>query len=881
MAINQKWWQATIKNLGMWSGINGWFETVIPYDEINKPENKEFEYLAAFKRNPAYQSNFQPETLRNLNISTRFPPIEPESVNGQPARAFQIPEENFSESYRQFISLRDPNNDTAAGGGGWWSNPLFPGFWRGNNTTTGWKTVYNGWNWWPVVQHSFIPNNGQMYYQGFLANTMAYYTGYYQEWRGGLTSWFRRDFSSRTQKVVKTLNWKMNNKGEIYPARSTSISATGVDKPELSQYGDIGIWPQLVWGELPRAEGIRPDQYDGSDERARHYPFDALVDNDQVLVQRTYQHINESQQINRIQFETYQEIFGSQALIREVDWYQWLICYAANISMFIKPNYKQPYFEAICEWMNSNHNLNLTTRQIKKIISLNHPRINYNVSSEGWCLGKPHGHHLSVFQADNRNMKEAITPYNRAMQDIYPPPQIPGYNPEEDTEIIFNEEEIQSWVRETLRGASGQEGNFLRFVAAANQFKTVLPSVKFETDEGNLIQVRDCTMAEWKALYWDRLQTGIIPSNISVRIYQKERGNNLISLNSRIRMAQAFLRPVIQTDGETEYVKLTLFSEPMPITDNKHNIQHKNVTRLQTNNLITPNQWGDENWWASFLGESGFLKYSDSDIWRSYNTLDEAWPRMMATAAQEGDLSIPDWLANTTAREAWEKVYQGQSITISVTDLSRTLTQNLQAKIRDTFDSPEFIAWIDTYASPDSEIITVPEKLGQKQSKLFLTPDRVGGEGLERTLNMLWTDDISTLNTEYNQAVSSYYRSSDSEIDSVGTISNYSTITRADRRRRTQNIINSVFTNYGWDAVTGGPDNFAADEEWQAIAEENQEIYDDEVASQEFFVFNLPQSWNFPVNRNLASPNRPQFGFIINWSRILSYRIKSLLNPEN
>ena len=65
--MNKKFWERTTTDLGLWKGMNGWLETVIPYDEIAKPVNKSQAHLAAFTRNPKYQGNFVPETVsRNL-----------------------------------------------------------------------------------------------------------------------------------------------------------------------------------------------------------------------------------------------------------------------------------------------------------------------------------------------------------------------------------------------------------------------------------------------------------------------------------------------------------------------------------------------------------------------------------------------------------------------------------------------------------------------------------------------------------------------------------------------------------------------------------------------------------------------------------------------
>jgi hypothetical protein len=139
---------------------------------------------------------------------------------------------------------------------------------------------------------------------------------------------------------------------------------------------------------------------------------------------------------------------------------------------------------------------------------------------------------------------------------------------------------------------------------------------------------------------------------------------------------------------------------------------------------------------------------------------------------------------------------------------------------------------------------------------------------------------VEELNASYNSIVTSYYRNSDTTFTTMdGTaISNWPLVMANDGRNRvSQRFLNSIRTNHKFYLI----DN--EDAEWQQIAAENSEKIDseDNYGGHEFFLFDLPESWNFPVNRNMESRAIPRFGFIINWSKILSYRIKTMLAPDN
>lgn len=860
MAIDQKWWQSTIANLGMWTGINGWLETVIPYDEIVKPSNKQAETLAAFKRNPNYQSGFVPETLQTGLNPDRFPP------NGAIVNSGSRNPEGEIGSFAVRRTQEADNNR---------ANPLFRGSWRSMNTRSGWQTVLNGWNWWPVIRHSYFPNNHQMYYQGFLANTMAFYTGYYQEWAGGETANFRSDFRNRTKKVIKTLDWKMNNRGEIYPARQTRVNATGVDKPELSQYGDIGVWPQLVWGELPRAESttqetLFEDLLGRSDlGPLRYYQLDDPKTADRVLVRRTYTDIKESKRLYQYQFETYQQIFGSDATIAEVDWYQWLIRAAGRIVRFIKPAYKQRYLQAMCDWINANHNLTLTTRQIKKIISLQSidsetGRSQLSSSSaEDWCIAPP-----ASTSPQSMGIANGLS-----QTDTIPELALAELQTERD---LLQSQDLQDWVLETIAAANNTGGgNLFAGIVNTRSRKRMIPDLQFKNNAGELVPVGDFTMQEWQELFWDRMQTGSRPANIQAAVFRKpldenQNFRNSLTLQSTTKWEQNDIAAVGEnSNGDFDKV-LLLCSEPLPFEVVGLSNQ-KRTDRLGTSNLITPNQYGDDAWWASFLGEDGFMRYGDSHNWTSLSQLYSAWPRMRTLAQAETE-AIPLWL-QVTAEEAWEKVYQGQAITLSVKEANQTLLEAVRSifALRD-----------DEFFGEETRTIAVPEteRYGEEHNSRYILTQLEQDE-LSQVSGILWTDDVGELNEYYNEVVPQYWRQSDTTFTQTGTISNWPIINSLDSRGRlTRRITGSSQGIDGkdyWVAVVGP----SPDAEWQAVIEENQEFFDPEEPLKEYFMFDLPERWNFPVNRNMESRARPKFGFIINWSRILSYRIKTMLAPDN
>lgn len=260
--INQKWYEATLKSIGMYKGMNGWLETVIPYEELDKPTPSEKEEIspAAFIRNPAYQSNFIPETADAVNMSERVP----------------------DKSTMRLMPSGDTDGVT-----GWddlyWSKQL--SFYT-REIAAGKGVTQQGNNFWPAIQNSYFVNESRMYYKGYLANVLGFYTAYYQHWQGGmtraatnasnnyvfplalsqygtdtnyryLTSYFSENTGGRyagwgnNKKLVKTLDWKMSKKGAIYPARPGGVNIVGIDLPDYEKYGDFTAWPQMMWGKLP------------------------------------------------------------------------------------------------------------------------------------------------------------------------------------------------------------------------------------------------------------------------------------------------------------------------------------------------------------------------------------------------------------------------------------------------------------------------------------------------------------------------------------------------------------------------------------------------------------------------------------------------------
>ena len=250
--INQKWYEGTLKSIGMYQGMNGWLETVIPYEAIDKPSSEEKEVIspAAFIRNPAYKSNFTPETAEAVNMSER------------------VHEKSTMRNLTEYPSL-------------YWSKQI--SFYT-TDQPTGKRVTQQVRNFVPTIQNSYFVNESRMYYKGYLANVLGFYTAYYQHWQGGmtrsatssptnyvfplslsqnetnyryLTSYFNSNTGGRfagwgnNKKLVKTLNWKMSKKGAIYPARSTGVNIVGIDLPGYEKYGDFTAWPQMMWGRLP------------------------------------------------------------------------------------------------------------------------------------------------------------------------------------------------------------------------------------------------------------------------------------------------------------------------------------------------------------------------------------------------------------------------------------------------------------------------------------------------------------------------------------------------------------------------------------------------------------------------------------------------------
>jgi hypothetical protein len=846
MAINQKWWQSTIRNLGMWQGINGWLETVIPYAEIVKPSNKQTETLAAFKRNSAYQSRFVPETLRTISISDRIAPLGENAVSDE---QYPRTDEQQNQIARRMANYAD--NYPALFG----SNPR----WRNTQNGIGWRTVLNSWNWWPLLRHSHQPNTEQMYYQGFLANTMAYYTGYYQEWYGGDTYVFGQGgIYNRRKKLIKTLNWKLNNKGEIYPARDTSVQVTGVDRPELKDYGDIAVWPQLMWGDLPRLEGIPfmevpdtmpiPDEEIG--ETPRYYNNSAGT-SDRVIVARLYTNLHESKQKYRIQFETYQEVFGSTARLGQVDKLLWIVAVAARVATLIKPPYRTEYFQSLTEWINQKYATQLTSRGIKKLISVGADQYDQN-----WCLAAP-------------TMKSKVSSSPIPWMEEITSEEIDVLANRNDLESA--EATVQDWVLETLQMCFFGDSQLTVARPSSDWQRRKIHRTRFKINN-ELVNLNDLTMQQWQELFWDKMQTGSRPKSVRTNILKKPVGENgnwggRIELLGNPQFSQNFA-VIHQNNIDTEiWIELMLSSELMPLGNN--NDSPKKADRLGTQNLITPNQYGGDVWWESFVGESGFLKYGDASLWYSLERLFEAWPRLRALAEEE-EGSMPVWL-QSTAEEAWEKVYQGQSLQLNV--LERPVAPSDIANQ----NYPGSLLY-------DGVVFMLPERIKIPNHELVTTENTTNWVGIVSggadIMNLLTGNTVEELNASYNSIVTSYYRNSDTTFTTMdGTaISNWPLVMANDGRNRvSQRFLNSIRTNHKFYLI----DN--EDAEWQQIAAENSEKIDseDNYGGHEFFLFDLPESWNFPVNRNMESRAIPRFGFIINWSKILSYRIKTMLAPDN
>ncbi len=252
--VDQKWYEKTTKSIGMYAGMNGWLETVIPYEELTKNTDKEAISPAVFIKNPAYQSSFSPETAQAVDVSERIY----DKVTMREFEMDNAPQRHFWTSQHSFFT-----------------QPILAG--RG--------VGQQGNNFWPAIQNSYFVNESRMYYKGYLANVLGYYTAYYQHWQGGMTGTARSNRGnpnvfpargsvvaelrylekyfpgsssgvrfagySNNKKLVKTLDWKINKKGSVYPARDSGVNIVGIDLPGYEKYGDFTAWPQMMWGNLP------------------------------------------------------------------------------------------------------------------------------------------------------------------------------------------------------------------------------------------------------------------------------------------------------------------------------------------------------------------------------------------------------------------------------------------------------------------------------------------------------------------------------------------------------------------------------------------------------------------------------------------------------
>jgi hypothetical protein len=368
--VNQKWYEQTTKSIGMYEGMNGFLETIIPYEEIDKPVIKEMISPAAFIANPNYKSSFIPETAAGINFSERIP-------DRQTMRQEIQTESNtvYWTRHRPFLTQRKP-------------------YGQGINI--------QGNNFWPAIQNCYQVNDSRMYYKGYLANVLGFYTAYYQHWQGGmvrdatntqtsgavfpqgltapanpsldyLRNYFPGAVGSRyasygnNKKLVQRLDWKISKKGVIYPAREAGVKMVGMDLPGYEKYGDFTAWSQMMWGRLPsevsslsyllgNSPELGPVDFDnlsdypdvGEDGEVKLVADFSAFDGKYVVRQNIMSGLDPLD----VRLDELIKLLGRNYSVKMYLNAAKMISHSANIYPYLKPEVKSQFEASVLSWLN-------------------------------------------------------------------------------------------------------------------------------------------------------------------------------------------------------------------------------------------------------------------------------------------------------------------------------------------------------------------------------------------------------------------------------------------------------------------------------------------------------------------------------------------------
>jgi len=1004
--INQKWYEATLKSIGMYKGMNGWLESVIPYEELDKPTQAEKEEIspAAFIRNPAYQSNFIPETADAVNMSER------------------VPEKSTMRATSEYSSY-----DL------YWSKQI--SFYT-QNLAAGKGVTQQGNNFWPAIQNSYFVNESRMYYKGYLANVLGFYTAYYQHWQGGMTRtatnsssnyvfprnladtendyrYLRSYFSMNTQgryagygnnkKLVKTLDWKMSKKGVIYPARAAGVNIVGIDLPGYEKYGDFTAWPQMMWGRLPSeatpmvyVEARAPAEFGPTpiDETPPETDNRRAIAVDLSSYEGKYViRANSMSGLNPLDFclDELIKILGRDYSIKSYINAAKMISHSGHIYPFLKGSAKPQFESAVLQWLNTycppviSSSARWTPEKIQLFdnfavcIQQLIPGYEYMLR-QGWdnkllnIMGVGDiAHTAGFYGGDNRinrpEVLEAMLESGMNIEGLLTPAVInaitaPDGSALDNGEVMFELLNVVLCSRpETLhsdfpvndyQSAIGDTvyaflKDVLNFRLDGNMPRTygkcmIGDTIVMNTPAGNLMegslndlkQIREeCSLQNYPMATTVEISDG--DSQMTLSSYNKfiksywdvELNPLMTNLHSGASSRE------IRNELNQVICNLIILDAPMPVVDSRqqktnpeyyanYSYNADGALTVTAKSLMTPFSQYDAEWWNSFLSkEDGFLRYFETCDWAEPFQLKKCWDTMelwesLATHETTPEPFVRPFWATISYHQAFLKIYQGQEVTMYVNDAAGARSTPGIGSITSPWErvlAPEIVQEnnMENYRCFNHATGLTDGKVQEEiKNQLFENNSyplvRVPGFWEENDYDQIIEGDINTMmvsinswlgeRDRYNQgmeiSVDDGSLSASIQNEQPGLIANFDNISnylltnprRGDRRTRQilPNLWNSILT-FGWSAGRDIPVAVSsAQDEWLESLKDNTDSQlvsktmssNGELKPYEVDVFAL-QDWNFPVNRVFAGA-KSGYRFIINWTRILSYRLTNLLS---
>ena len=995
--INQKWYEATLKSIGMYKGMNGWLETVIPYEELDKPTQSEKEEIspAAFIRNPAYQSNFIPETADAVNMSERVPDKS----------AMRLSSEWDDLYWSKQISFY--TKDIVAGKG----------------------VTQQGNNFWPAIQNSYFVNESRMYYKGYLANVLGFYTAYYQHWQGGMTraatnasnnyvfpltlsiagedtnyrylsSYFSQNTGGRysgwgnNKKLVKTLDWKMSKKGAIYPARPGGVNIVGIDLPGYEKYGDFTAWPQMMWGKLPTESipmvyveissdyGTTPiDETPPENDDARIIAADLSSFENKYVIRA-----NSMSGLDPLDFRLDEliKILGRNYSIKSYINAAKMISHSGHIYPFLKGGVVKLQFEsAVLQWLNTycpvvgswtSEKIQLFDNFavcIQKLIpgyddmlkqgwdnkllnlmavgdvahtagfyggdnSINRPDFMEEFALNTDLINNPGDFDVAVINAittlDGSALDSGQVMFELLNVVLCSQPEILH----SDYPVNASQNEIGRITYNFLRDVLNFriDGNLPRAYGKCMIGDTIV----MNTPAGNLMEG---SLNDLKKIR-EECSLQNYPTATVVEIRD---GDNQMTLSSYNQFIKSYwdveLNPLMTNLYESEnkpnpvICNLIILDAPMPVVDarpQKTNPEYyanygynaDGALTVTAKSLMTPFSPYDAQWWNSFLSkEDGFLRYFETCDWAMPFQLKKCWDTMelwesLATHETTPEPFVRPFWATINYHQAFLKIYQGQQITMyvnpdsarnrpmSVTTLSEkmlsatTVVENNLENYR-CFNHAKGLTESKVQEQIKNELIVADNA---QRTRL----EQIPGFWQENDYDQIIDGDINTMMVTINSWLSERDRynqgmqitmddgsiSDSIEYERDGLIANFDNISNyvlmnprrgTSRIRQTLPSLWNSILQFGWGAGRDIPVAVSsAKDEWLVSLNDNTNSplvskhmsLNGELRPYEVDVFAL-QDWNFPVNRVFAGA-KSGYRFIINWTRILSYRMTNLLS---